>query len=144
MPCGKRPRPLQPKHPNGPASTHLNPPLKFPAPGARIFACSAKRSEPGETGTQRDSLGTCAAFTEHGIHVSKEVLQSMATLTADLMSVLRCPVTGSPLEEVNGELVSTAPDAGGQRVRYVLEEGIPVLLPPASAAASDSVSATSN
>lgn len=68
----------------------------------------------------------------------------MATLTADLMAVLRCPVTGSPLEEVNGELVSTAPDADGRRVRYVLEEGIPVLLAPSSTAASDSVSATSN
>lgn len=61
----------------------------------------------------------------------------MARLTADLMAVLRCPVTGSPLEEENGGLVSTAPDAGGHRVRYVLEEGIPVLL-AAAATASDS------
>ena len=68
----------------------------------------------------------------------------MATLTADLMAVLRCPVTGSPLEEVNGELVSTAPDAGGNLVHYVLEEGIPVLLAPASSAASTSASATAN
>lgn len=58
----------------------------------------------------------------------------MAKLTADLMAVLRCPVTGSPLEEEDGELVSTAPDAGGHRVRYVLEEGIPVLLAPSAAA----------
>ncbi|MCC9197959.1 hypothetical protein QNO08_04430 [Arthrobacter sp. zg-Y820] len=62
----------------------------------------------------------------------------MAKLTADLMAVLRCPVTGSPLEEDNGGLVSTAPDAAGHRVRYVLEEGIPVLLAPSVATASDS------
>ncbi|WAP51201.1 hypothetical protein OL239_15210 [Arthrobacter sp. ATA002] len=66
----------------------------------------------------------------------------MATLTADLMAVLRCPVTGSPLEEENGELVSTAPDAAGRRVRYVLDEGIPVLL--ASSATDASAPATSN
>lgn len=62
----------------------------------------------------------------------------MARLSAELMAVLRCPVTGSVLEQEDGWLVSTAPDADGNRVRYVLEEGIPVLLaPPAAASATD-------
>ncbi|WP_210230828.1 Trm112 family protein [Arthrobacter jiangjiafuii] len=46
------------------------------------------------------------------------------------MAVLRCPVTGSALEEEDGWLVSTVPDASGARLRYALEEGIPVLLAP--------------
>ncbi|MET4059003.1 uncharacterized protein YbaR (Trm112 family) [Arthrobacter sp. UYP6] len=67
----------------------------------------------------------------------------MVRLTADIMAVLRCPVTGSALEQVDGELVSAVPDASGNLVRYVLEEGIPVLLAP-SATAAPSVSDTSN
>ncbi|MBP3043935.1 hypothetical protein KKR91_04845 [Arthrobacter jiangjiafuii] len=54
----------------------------------------------------------------------------MAKLSADIMAVLRCPVTGSALEEEDGWLVSTVPDASGARLRYALEEGIPVLLAP--------------
>ncbi len=64
----------------------------------------------------------------------------MVRLTADLMAVLRCPVTGSALEQDDTGLVSTEPDAGGNLVRYVLEEGIPVLLAPSAgkaASASD-------
>ena len=60
----------------------------------------------------------------------------MVKLSADIMSVLRCPVTRSTLEQVDGGLVSTAPDAGGNLVHYALEDGIPVLLPPAAASAS--------
>lgn len=56
----------------------------------------------------------------------------MARLTADIMAVLRCPITGSPLVQKDGELVSTAPDAQGNLLHYVLEEGIPVLLPHAA------------
>ncbi|MBO0896396.1 MULTISPECIES: hypothetical protein [Arthrobacter] len=56
----------------------------------------------------------------------------MVKLTADLMAVLRCPVTGSALEQDDTGLVSTAPDASGNLVHYVLEEGIPVLLAPSA------------
>lgn len=52
----------------------------------------------------------------------------MATLTAGLLAVLRCPVTGSPLTQVGDELVSTVTDANGNPLRYRLEESIPVLL----------------
>ncbi|MDN3480759.1 hypothetical protein QMA10_02305 [Arthrobacter sp. APC 3897] len=60
----------------------------------------------------------------------------MVKLTADLMAVLRCPVTGSALEQDDTGLVSTAPDADGNLVHYVLEEGIPVLLAPSAAPAA--------
>ena len=52
----------------------------------------------------------------------------MAQMTAGLLTVLRCPVTGSALVQEGDELVSTAPDESGRPVRYRLEEGIPVLL----------------
>ena len=60
----------------------------------------------------------------------------MVRLTADMMAVLRCPVTRSALEQKDGWLVSTAPDASGTPVRYALEEGIPVLLAPAATGAA--------
>ncbi|MCC9175236.1 MULTISPECIES: Trm112 family protein [Arthrobacter] len=56
----------------------------------------------------------------------------MANLTAGLLDVLRCPVTGSVLVQDGDELVSTVPDAGGKPVRYRVEEGIPVLLKAAA------------
>ncbi|MCC9205387.1 Trm112 family protein [Arthrobacter sp. zg-Y769] len=56
----------------------------------------------------------------------------MANLTAGLLDVLRCPVTGSPLVQDGDELVSTVPDASGNPVRYRLDEGIPVLLKAAA------------
>ena len=65
----------------------------------------------------------------------------MAKLTADLLDILRCPQTHSPLKQVGDELVSTAPGPGGKPVRYHLEEGIPVLLVPAEAAAAQSPAA---
>ena len=52
----------------------------------------------------------------------------MANLTAGLLDVLRCPVTGSALVQDGDELVSAVPGAGGTPVRYRVEEGIPVLL----------------
>lgn len=60
----------------------------------------------------------------------------MANLTADLLDVLRCPQTRSPLKQTGNELVSTAPGPDGQPVRYSIEEGIPVLLVPAGPAAA--------
>lgn len=61
----------------------------------------------------------------------------MANLTADLLDVLRCPQTRSPLKQEGNELVSTAPGPDGKPVRYAIEEGIPVLLPPGGAPAEN-------
>ncbi len=65
----------------------------------------------------------------------------MPKLSPDLLSVLRCPVTGSPLEQEGDELVTTAADESGATLRYTIEDGIPLLLPPellAAAAAAPS------
>jgi uncharacterized protein YbaR (Trm112 family) len=66
----------------------------------------------------------------------------MAKISPDLLSVLRCPVTGSPLVQEGEELVSTAAGDSGVQLRYPIQDGIPLLLPPellqaASAARSD-------
>ena len=53
----------------------------------------------------------------------------MANLPAQLLELLRCPVTGSALTEEGAGLVSTEPGPGGEPLRYILDEGIPVLLP---------------
>ncbi|BBE22092.1 hypothetical protein MN0502_09750 [Arthrobacter sp. MN05-02] len=52
----------------------------------------------------------------------------MANLPARLLDVLRCPVTGSTLEQDGAVLRSTAPGPGGEPLTYRLDEGIPVLL----------------
>jgi len=57
----------------------------------------------------------------------------MAHLSADLLKILRCPVTGSALERRGDELVSTRTDDDGERVAYPVRDGIPVLLPPTAA-----------
>jgi uncharacterized protein len=54
----------------------------------------------------------------------------MPKISPDLLSVLRCPVTGSPLVQEGDELVSTAAGASGEKLRYAIEDGIPLLLPP--------------
>jgi uncharacterized protein YbaR (Trm112 family) len=69
-------------------------------------------------------------------------MNQMPRISPELLSVLRCPVTGSPLVQDGGELVATAEDAAGARPRYAIEDGIPLLLPPellaaATAAGSD-------
>lgn len=66
----------------------------------------------------------------------------MPKISAELLSVLRCPVTGSPLVQEGDELVSTVPGETGEMLRYPIEDGIPLLLPPellpaATAAPSD-------
>lgn len=58
----------------------------------------------------------------------------MAHISSDLLGILRCPVTGSTLEQHGTELVATAPDADGNTPRYAIHEGIPVMLRPADAA----------
>ncbi|WP_457972135.1 Trm112 family protein [Arthrobacter sp. D1-17] len=61
----------------------------------------------------------------------------MPKISPDLMSVLRCPVTGSALTQEGEELVSTATDENGQNLRYAIEDGIPLLLPPELLAAAN-------
>ncbi|MDR7081287.1 uncharacterized protein YbaR (Trm112 family) [Arthrobacter ginsengisoli] len=54
----------------------------------------------------------------------------MPKISPELLSVLRCPVTGSPLVQDGEELVSTAAGHSGEKLRYAIEDGIPLLLPP--------------
>ena len=68
----------------------------------------------------------------------------MATLSAGLLTVLRCPVTGSRLVQEGEELLSTAPDPSGARVRYRLEEGIPVMLRPSASGGTSGVPAATD
>jgi uncharacterized protein YbaR (Trm112 family) len=66
----------------------------------------------------------------------------MPKLSPELLSVLRCPVTGSGLVQEGDELVTVTADEAGNKLRYRIEDGIPLLLPPellpaAAAAPSD-------
>lgn len=61
----------------------------------------------------------------------------MPKISPDLLSVLRCPVTGSALTQEGEELVSTATDENGEQLRYAIEDGIPLLLPPELLAAAN-------
>jgi uncharacterized protein YbaR (Trm112 family) len=61
----------------------------------------------------------------------------MPKISPDLLSVLRCPVTGSALTQEGEELVSTASDENGEKLRYAIEDGIPLLLPPELLAAAN-------
>jgi uncharacterized protein YbaR (Trm112 family) len=54
----------------------------------------------------------------------------MPKISPELLSVLRCPVTGSPLVQDGEELVTTAAGPAGAKLRYRIEDGIPLLLPP--------------
>jgi hypothetical protein len=54
----------------------------------------------------------------------------MPNLSPELLSVLRCPVTGSALVQEGEELVATEADGNGTTPRYRIEDGIPLLLPP--------------
>ena len=54
----------------------------------------------------------------------------MPKISPELLSVLRCPVTGSPLVQDGEELVTTAAGPAGVKLRYAIEDGIPLLLPP--------------
>jgi uncharacterized protein YbaR (Trm112 family) len=72
----------------------------------------------------------------------------MPKISPDLLSVLRCPVTGSSLVQEGDELVSTAAGESGEKLRYAIEDGIPLLLrpeliPAASAASSEQHDASS-
>ena len=54
----------------------------------------------------------------------------MPKISPELLFVLRCPVTGSPLVQDGEELVTTAAGPAGAKLRYRIEDGIPLLLPP--------------
>ncbi|WP_309075390.1 Trm112 family protein [Paenarthrobacter sp.] len=61
----------------------------------------------------------------------------MPKVSPELLSILRCPVTGSPLVQEGDELVSTDAAAEGEKLRYTIEDGIPLLLPPELLAAAN-------
>ncbi|MFJ4208685.1 Trm112 family protein [Paenarthrobacter sp. NPDC089675] len=61
----------------------------------------------------------------------------MPKVSPELLSILRCPVTGSPLVQEGEELVSTEAAADGEKLRYGIEDGIPLLLPPELLAAAN-------
>ncbi|GAA3276433.1 Trm112 family protein [Paenarthrobacter aurescens] len=61
----------------------------------------------------------------------------MPKVSPELLSILRCPVTGSPLVQEGDELVSTDAAADGEKLRYTIEDGIPLLLPPELLAAAN-------
>ncbi|MBO1266506.1 Trm112 family protein [Arthrobacter cavernae] len=64
----------------------------------------------------------------------------MPKVSPELLSILRCPVTGSPLVQEGDELVSTTAGPDGEKVRYAIEDGIPLLLPPELLAAANAAS----
>ena len=68
----------------------------------------------------------------------------MPKLSPELLSVLRCPVTGSGLVQEGDELVTVTADGSGNKLRYRIEDGIPLLLPPelqpAATAAAEGIS----
>jgi uncharacterized protein YbaR (Trm112 family) len=51
----------------------------------------------------------------------------MARISPELLSLLRCPVTGAALKQDGEVLVTTG---SGEKLRYGIDEGIPVLLRP--------------
>ncbi|MEI2276554.1 hypothetical protein OHC50_03635 [Paenarthrobacter ilicis] len=64
----------------------------------------------------------------------------MPKVSPELLSILRCPVTGSPLVQEGEELVSTSAAADGEKLRYSIEDGIPLLLPRELMAAAHAAS----
>ncbi|MFJ4168845.1 Trm112 family protein [Paenarthrobacter sp. NPDC089714] len=61
----------------------------------------------------------------------------MPKVSPELLSILRCPVTSSPLLQEGEELVSTEAADTGEKLRYAIEDGIPLLLPPDLLAAAN-------
>lgn len=53
----------------------------------------------------------------------------MPHLAPELLSMLRCPVTGSALSQDGNQLRAAEPGPDGQPVTYHIDEGIAVLLP---------------
>ncbi|WP_026553820.1 Trm112 family protein [Arthrobacter sp. 35W] len=61
----------------------------------------------------------------------------MPNISDDLLAVLRCPVTGSPLVQDGDSLVSTANGPQGEPMRYPVADGIPLLLRPELRSSAD-------
>ena len=47
-------------------------------------------------------------------------------ISPDLLAILVCPLTRSPLQQEGDELVATQPEGAG--LRYPIRDGIPILL----------------
>ncbi|TQJ35818.1 uncharacterized protein YbaR (Trm112 family) [Arthrobacter sp. SLBN-122] len=77
-------------------------------------------------------------FSATGASAPAREHEQMPKISPELLSVLRCPVTGSPLVQEGEELVATAAGDTGARNRYAIEDGIPLLLPPELLAAAAS------
>ncbi|MCQ6269803.1 hypothetical protein M8J71_04805 [Pseudarthrobacter sp. R1] len=60
----------------------------------------------------------------------------MPKISPELLSILRCPVTGASLIQDGEELVAAVADESGVKPRYAIEDGIPLLLPPELLAAA--------
>lgn len=54
----------------------------------------------------------------------------MANISENLMAILRCPVTGSPLTQKGNELISQADGPDGAPLHYAIDEGIALLIRP--------------
>jgi uncharacterized protein YbaR (Trm112 family) len=65
----------------------------------------------------------------------------MPKLSPELLSVLRCPATGSTLVQEGDELVTVTAGEAGEKLRYPIEDGIPLLLPPELLPAATSAAA---
>ena len=65
----------------------------------------------------------------------------MSHVNADLLAVLRCPVTGSALTQDGDQLVAARDK---DDTRYDIVDGIPVLLPPSDRPAESSRPSTSS
>lgn len=64
------------------------------------------------------------------LSVTPAIIRGMAennTISPDLLAILVCPVTRSPLHQEGDELVAAEPAGAG--LRYPIREGIPILLP---------------
>ena len=77
-------------------------------------------------------------FSATGASAPAREHEQMPKISPELLSVLRCPVTGSPLVQEGEELVATAAGDAGVKNRYAIEDGIPLLLPPELLAAAAS------
>lgn len=64
----------------------------------------------------------------------------MPKVSPELLSILRCPVTGSTLVQEGEELVAAEADSTGNKPRYSIQDGIPLLLPPELLAAAGAAS----
>ncbi|AJT40423.1 Trm112 family protein [Psychromicrobium lacuslunae] len=53
----------------------------------------------------------------------------MSRIRSELLSVLRCPITGGRLHQRDAELISDRADPTGVFPRYPVHDGIAILLP---------------